>query len=101
MLGLVAIVGLLAFFFILLFVIGQYVSGFGSRKFAFGDKIAVVEIRGLITQSQGIIEELHQYNDDEGVKAIILRIDSPGGGVGPSQEIYREVLKIKSNKKRK
>lgn len=101
LLGLVAIVGLLAFFFILLFVIGQYVSGFGSRKFAFGDKIAVVEIRGLITQSQGIIEELHQYNDDEGVKAIILRIDSPGGGVGPSQEIYREVLKIKSNKKKK
>lgn len=101
LLGLVAIVGLLAFFFILLFVIDQYVSGPGSRKFAFGDKIAVVEIRGLITQSQGIIEELHQYNDDEGVKAIILRIDSPGGGVGPSQEIYREVLKIKSNKKKK
>ena len=101
LLGLVAIVGLLAFFFILLFVIDQYVSGSGSRKFAFGDKIAVVEIRGLITQSQGIIEELHQYNDDEGVKAIILRIDSPGGGVGPSQEIYREVLKIKSNKKKK
>ena len=101
LLGLVAIVGLLAFFFILLFVIGQYFSGSGSPKFAFGDKIAVVEIRGLITQSQGIIEELHQYNDDEGVKAIILRIDSPGGGVGPSQEIYREVLKIKSNKKKK
>ena len=101
LLGLVAIVGLLAFFFILLFVIDQYVSRSGSRKFAFGDKIAVVEIRGLITQSQGIIEELHQFNDDEGVKAIILRIDSPGGGVGPSQEIYREVLKIKSNKKKK
>jgi len=101
LLGLVAIVGLLAFFFILLFVIGQYVSGSGSRKFAFGDKIAVVEIRGLITQSQGIIEELHQLDADEGVKAIILRIDSPGGGVGPSQEIYREVLKIKSNKKKK
>src|SRR4030043_2421838 len=101
LLGLVAIIGLLAFFFFLLFVIGQYVSGSGSRKFSFGDKIAVVEIRGLITQSQGIIEELHQFNDDEGVKAIILRIDSPGGGVGPSQEIYREVLKIKSNKKKK
>src|SRR4030066_1028062 len=99
LLGLVAIVGLLAFFFILLFVIGQYVSGSGPRKFAFGDKIAVVEIRGLITQSQGIIEDLHQYEADEGVKAIILRIDSPGGGVGPSQEIYREVIKIKGKKK--
>lgn len=99
LLGLVAIVGLLAFFFILLFAIGQFTSR--SAKFAFGDKIAVIEVRGLITQSQGIIEELHQYGDDEGVKAIILRIDSPGGGVGPSQEIYREVLKLKSDKKKK
>jgi protease-4 len=58
-----------------------------------------VEIRGVITQSSGIIEEIHQYLEDEGVKAIILRIDSPGGGVGPSQEIHREILKIKSKKK--
>ncbi|MBS3917332.1 MAG: signal peptide peptidase SppA [Deltaproteobacteria bacterium] len=99
--GLVAIVGLLAFFFILLFAIGQFTSRLGSAKFAFGDKIAVIEVRGLITQSQGVIEELHRYTEDEGVKAIILRIDSPGGGVGPSQEIYREVLKIKSNQKKK
>ena len=99
--GLVAIVGLLAFFFILLFAIGQFTSRSGSAKFAFGDKIAVIEVRGLITQSQGVIEELHRCTEDEGVKAIILRIDSPGGGVGPSQEIYREVLKIKSNQKKK
>ncbi|MBM4351549.1 MAG: signal peptide peptidase SppA [Deltaproteobacteria bacterium] len=99
--GLVAIVGLLAFFFILLFAIGQFTSRSGSAKFAFGDKIAVIEVRGLITQSQGVIGEGHRYTEDEGVKAIILRIDSPGGGVGPSQEIYREVLKIKSNQKKK
>lgn len=100
-LGMVVIAGLLVFFFIILFGIGQYVSRSGSAKFAFGDKIAVVEIRGLITQSSGIIEELHQYDEDEGVKAIILRIDSPGGGVGPSQEIYREVQKIKLSQKKK
>jgi protease-4 len=99
--GLLAIVGLLAFFFIILFLIGQFTSQSGSTKFAFGDKIAVVEIRGLITQSLGIIEDLHQYAEDEGVKAIILRIDSPGGGVGPSQEIYREVMKIKAKKQKK
>ncbi len=99
--GLSAIVGLLAFFFILIFFIGQYVSGPGSSTFAFGDKIAVVEIRGLITQSTVVIEELHRYADDESIKAIILRIDSPGGGVGPSQEIYSEVMKIRTNKKKK
>ncbi len=101
LIGLVTIVGLLAFFFILLFAIGRYSFKSGAGKFAFGEKIAVIEIRGLITQSQGIIDELHQYKDDEGVKAIILRIDSPGGGVGPSQEIYREVSKIKSENRKK
>jgi protease-4 len=58
-----------------------------------------VEIRGVIAQSSGIIEEIHQYVEDDGVKAIILRIDSPGGGVGPSQEIHREILKAKEKKK--
>ncbi|MBM4305569.1 MAG: signal peptide peptidase SppA [Deltaproteobacteria bacterium] len=99
--GLVVIAGLLAFFFILLFIIGQFSSLSSSTKFAFGEKIAVIEIRGLITQSSGVIEDLHQYAEDEGVKAIILRIDSPGGGVGPSQEIYREIMKIKANNKKK
>jgi len=98
-LGLGAIVSLLVFFFVLLFVIGRLIGGAGPTRFAFGDKIAVVEIRGLITQSSGVIEELQQYGEDEGVKAIVLRIDSPGGGVGPSQEIHREVMKIKSKKK--
>jgi protease-4 len=56
-------------------------------------------VKGVITQSSGIIEELQQYLEDDGVKAIILRIDSPGGGVGPAQEIYREIIKIKPKTK--
>ena len=97
LIGLGVIIGLLVFFFSALFFIGRSMGKPG--RFSFGDKIAVVEIRGVITQSSGIIEEIHQYLEDEGVKAIILRIDSPGGGVGPSQEIHREILKIKSKKK--
>jgi len=96
--GLGVIVGLLVFFFALLFFFGRY-SGSKPGRFAFGDKIAIVEIKGVIAQSSGIIEELQQHLEDEGVKAIILRIDSPGGGVGPSQEIHREILKIKLKKK--
>lgn len=95
--GLVVMAGLLVFFFSVLFFIGRYMGKPG--RFAFGDKIGIVEIKGLITQSSGIIEEIRQYQEDEGVKAIILRIDSPGGGVGPAQEIHREILKIKSKKK--
>jgi len=96
--GLGVIAALLIFFFTILFFIGRY-SGGRPGRFAFGDKIAIVEIKGVITQSSGIIEELQLYLEDEGVKAIILRIDSPGGGVGPAQEIHREILKIKSKKK--
>lgn len=99
--GVMVIAGLLAFFFLLFLLIGQYAIRSTPSTFAFGDKIAVIEIRGLITQSQGIIDELHQHRDDAKVKAIVLRIDSPGGGVGPSQEIYREVMKIKSENQKK
>lgn len=96
--GLGVIAALLIFFFGILFLIGRYFGGKSSRL-AFGDKIAIVEVKGVIAQSSGIIEELQQYLEDREVKAIILRIDSPGGGVGPAQEIYREVMKIKPKKK--
>jgi protease-4 len=93
------IAALLIFFFSILFFIGR--SAGKTSRFAFGNKIGVVEVRGVITESSGIIEEIHQYQEDEGVKAIILRIDSPGGGVGPSQEVHREILRFKSQTRKK
>src|SRR4030043_326581 len=95
--GLGVMAALLIFFLSVLFFIGQYIGRPG--RFTVGDKMASVEIKGVITQSSGIIEEINKYQEDEGVKAIILRIDSPGGGVGPAQEIHREILKVKSKKK--
>jgi protease-4 len=95
--GLGVIAALLLVFFTVLLLIGQTTSN--RRPFSFGDKIAIVEIKGVITQSTEIIEEIRHYGDDEKVKAIILRIDSPGGGVGPSQEIHREIVKLKKKKK--
>jgi len=95
--GLGVIVVLLVIFFSALLFIGRMTEQ--RRPFSFGDKIAIVEIKGIITQSTEIIEEMRQYADDEAVKAVILRIDSPGGGVGPSQEIHREVVKLKTKKK--
>jgi len=95
--GLAVIVGLLIFFFAVIILVGQFDSK--SAQFSYGGKIAVVEIRGVISQSSPVIEEIRQHGEDDGVKAIVLRIDSPGGGVGPSQEIYREVLKTRKKKK--
>jgi len=97
LIGLGVIVVLLVIFFGALYLIGR--SAGTSGRFAFGDRIAIVEIRGVIAQSSGVIQEMHQHLEDDGVKAIILRIDSPGGGVGPSQEIHREVLKGKAKKR--
>ena len=96
--GILTIVILLFIFFSALFLIGR-----GSMKpgpLPFGDKIAIVEVKGVIMESSGVIEELHQYLADDGVKAIVLRVDSPGGGVGPSQEIHREVVRAKAKGKK-
>ncbi len=100
LIGLGVIAALLIFFFAVLVIIGRY-SGGKSGGFAFGDKIAIVEVKGVISQSSGVIEELQQYLADDGVKGIILRVDSPGGGVGPAQEIYREIIRIRSTSTKK
>ena len=77
-----------------------FLTRFGEKEaFARGDKIAVVDIKGVIASSRHIVEQIDNFTEDEGVKAIILRINSPGGGVGPSQEIYREVLRAREKKK--
>jgi len=77
-----------------------FLTRLGEQKaFALGDKIAVVDIKGVITSSRNIIDQIDAYSEDDNVKAIILRINSPGGSVGPSQEIYREVLKAREKKK--
>lgn len=64
----------------------------------FKEKIGVVSITGTISSSKIISSQLVKFAEDESIKAIILRINSPGGGVGASQEIYREVQKIVSRK---
>ncbi len=63
-----------------------------------GKKIAVVFINGVLQESRGIIQELEKYKDRDDVKAIVLRIESPGGAVGTAQEIYGEVRKLTESK---
>jgi protease-4 len=65
-----------------------------SATTLFEDKIGVVSITGAITSGNRISSDLSKFAKDESIKAIILRINSPGGGVGATQEIYREVQKI-------
>jgi protease-4 len=67
-----------------------------------GDRIAMIPIEGVIDDEMAktVKRHLKQYSNDSRVKAIILRVDSPGGGVSASQEIYREVKRIKEDKKK-
>ncbi|HUO78163.1 MAG TPA: signal peptide peptidase SppA [Thermodesulfovibrionales bacterium] len=64
-----------------------------------GDKVALVRIEGPIVDSKNPIDEIKEYMKDPSVKAIVLRVDSPGGAVAPSQEIYEEVRKAVAKKK--
>ena len=61
---------------------------------AIGDKVAVIDIAGVISRPDTIVDQIHQYRDDQAVKAIVLRINSPGGSVAPVQEIYSELKKL-------
>jgi protease IV len=95
------VVGLFIAFVGLLFIAIVAISIWGvSRQdgipFASGGgRVALVEITGTIGDSDDIIRQLKKYDKDNSVKAIVIRIDSPGGAVAPSQEIYNQILKVK------
>ncbi len=63
------------------------------------DKVGVIEIKGLITNSLPTLKNLRKFSEEGHIKAIVVRIDSPGGAVGPSQEIMREIEKTRKKKK--
>ena len=72
-------------------------AGIGS----FGDRIGVVDLDGVILSPQPVVGQLKKFADDSSIKAIIIHVNSPGGGVAASEEIYREVKRIHSEKKKK
>ena len=63
-----------------------------------GDRIAVVYLEGVIFNSRTINEQLKMYGDDSRIKAILLRMDTPGGGVAASQEIADQVKWLRNEK---
>ena len=92
--GCLTVLLVLGGFFALLLI----VSRMDEIPFARGEKVAVISVSGLISDSESTIEQLKKFVKDDSVKAIVLRINSPGGGVAPSQEIYEEVKKARAKK---
>ncbi len=98
------ITGCLITVLVILFCVGVSVIAFkflgkGGMALVSEEKVGVVEIKGLITDSKAVLKQLDRFKEDPDIKAIVLRINSPGGAVGPSQEILREVEKVRQKKK--
>jgi protease-4 len=83
---------ILLIIFSLLFVLLQ-------KNIPFGERVALIRIEGMIIDSKDTIDEIKEYAKDPSIKAIVLRINSPGGAVAPAQEIYEEVRKAVTKKK--
>ncbi len=67
----------------------------------FGDKIGVIDLDGVILSPQDTVHDLKKFGDDSSIKAIILHVNTPGGGAAASEEIYREVRRIRDEKKKR
>jgi len=72
-------------------------AGFGLSS----DSIAVIDLTGVILSPETVNSQLRKFGDDPSVKAIVLHINSPGGGAAASQEIYHEVLRVRQEKHKK
>ena len=92
---------LLVLIFVLFFLVVFGIAIFtGDRSsFSLRDKIGIVTVEEFIRDSSTVVDQLVKYGKDDSIKAVVLRIDSPGGGVVPSQEIYEAVLSLKKKKK--
>jgi protease-4 len=73
-----------------------------ERQFAgFGDKIGVIDLDGVILDPETTVKELKKFADDDSIKAIIVHVNSPGGGAAASEEIYDEMRRVRDQKKKK
>ena len=96
--------GLFLIFFAFLWLAYSAVKG-ESPRFAGGPRIGVIEVKGIIgvgaregVDSEQVLKSIRRFQNDEGMKAVVVRIDSPGGAVAPSQEIYDELVRLAEGK---
>src|SRR5262249_16102137 len=80
-------------------VLGVLVFGEPGALSLGGNRVALVEIEGLIVDSDRVVRELGDYGEDPTIRAIVVRIQSPGGVVGPTQEIYDAILLLRNQGK--
>src|SRR6476659_4684975 len=87
----------LGFFLIVGLASYTYLASEGFATFS-KNAVAVVTVQGVIEDASDIVRSLDGLTDNEGVRAVVLRVDSPGGGVAPSQEIYGAIERVREHK---
>src|SRR5512139_2754221 len=96
LIALALLCGIFAFFLVLVIAV-SYLLDRPTRLVA-RNQVGVIEVTGVILDSRKIVEQLGDFHENGAVKAVVLRIDSPGGGVGPSQEIHDQVKRVDADK---
>ncbi len=94
--------GAFIFFILCLLVLAAQFSGEGSPGlFLSGGQIASLDLEGVISDSKGFVDELRDFGNRPNVRSVVVRIDSPGGGVAASQEIFEAIRKFRAETKKK
>lgn len=88
--------GIIAVFFLTVWVLMSVLEGGGLPV---GQKVAVVELEGIIVQADSVVRELNEHRDNPSVRAVVVRVNSPGGVVAPTQEIYAAIQRVRKSGK--
>lgn len=88
--------GVIVVFFLTVWVLMSVLEGGGLPV---GQKVAVVELEGIILQADGVVRELNEHRENASVRAVVIRVNSPGGVVAPTQEIYSAILRLRKSGK--
>jgi protease-4 len=94
--------GALLFFVLCLLSLTMLVSDGGAPSLSFSSgQVALLELQGVIYDSKELADQLRDYGGRSGVQAVVLRINSPGGGVAASQELFEAVRKFRAESHKK
>lgn len=93
------VVVLILFGFCLISALFVFLFSLSDMEFTVRDHVALVEVEGTIEDGRDVVRQLKKYKDDASVVAVVLRIESPGGGITPSQEIFEMVRQVRESGK--
>lgn len=96
--GIAILCTIVVLFFGAAFLLTLGTGGRLASAMSLGGRVGIVEVKGVIQESDDLVEALKDFERDDGVRAVVVRVESPGGGVAPSQEIYEAIVRVRKVK---